>query len=149
MRWLITSVFIIVFTLLPALSVSCGPDDGNGTVLPQDTVRITGVVQDDGTQLDPGSSPQTYEGAKIKIFEAVEAGRYRLSADAPEQIDYESGEMVAEIASGKDGCWQADLEPGMYFVRAFYGDASYSDDVLVKIEAGEKTRLDLKLIHGL
>ena len=148
-RWIIpVSLFVLVFTLSSILSVSCGPEGQNGTEPPQGKGRITGVVRDNEEHLTPGSSPQTYEGALIQIYEAVEAGTYRLSEGAPEQIAYESGELAAEVKSGKGGYWQVDLEPGKYFIRAFYGNASYSDDILVEAEQGKLKKLDLELIHG-
>jgi len=148
-RWIIpVPLFLLLFTLSSMLSVSCGPDGQNGTEPPQGKGRITGVVRDDEEHLAPGSSPQTYEGALIQVYEAVEAGTYRSSEGAPEQIAYESGELAAEVKSGKGGRWEVELEPGKYFIRAFYGDASYSDAILVEVEQGKIKGLDLELIHG-
>jgi len=130
------------------LLISCGPGGQNGTELPQGKGRVTGVVRDNEEHLAPGSSPQTYEGALIQVYEAVEAGRYRLAEGEPEQIAYDSGELVAEVKSGRDGYWQVDLAPGKYFIQAFYGDASYSEDILIEVRSGESRTLDLLLIHG-
>jgi len=148
-RWIIpVPLFLLLFTLSSMLSVSCGPGGQNGTEPPQGKGRVTGVVRDNEEHLAPGSSPQTYEGALIQIYEAVEAGRYRLAEGEPEQIDYETGGLVAEVKSGKGGRWEVELEPGKYFIRAFYGDASYSDEILVEVKAGDAKKLDLELIHG-
>lgn len=148
-NWVIpVSLFVLVFTLGSMLSVSCGPGGQNGTEPPQGKGRITGVVRDNEEHLAPGSSPQTYEGALIQIYKAAEAGRYRLAEGELEQIDYEAGELVAEVKSGKSGRWEVELEPGKYFIRASYGDASYSDDILVEVEQGKVKKLDLELIHG-
>ena len=130
------------------LLVSCGPGGQNGTEPPQGKGRITGVVRDNMEHLAPGSSPKTYEGALIQVCEAVEAGRYRLAEGEPEQIDYETGGLVTEVKSGKGGLWEVELEPGKYFIRAFYGDLSYSGDILIEVKAGDVKKLDLELIHG-
>jgi len=148
-KWIISaSLFILVLTLGSMLSVSCGPDGQNGTEPPQGKGRITGVVRDNEEHLAPGLSPQTYAGALVQVYEAVEAGRYRLAEGEPEQIDYEPGGLVAEVKSGEGGQWEVTLEPGKYFIRAFYGDASYSDEILVEVESGEIKKLDLELLHG-
>ena len=142
------SLFVLALTLGSMLSISCGPNGQNGTEPPQGKGQITGVVRDNEEHLAPGSSPQTYEGALIQVYEAVEAGRYKLAEGEPEQIDYETGDLDAEVKSGKGGLWEVELEPGKYFIRAFYGDTSYSGDVLIEVKSGEVKKLDLELIHG-
>jgi len=79
----------------------------------------------------------------------VEAGTYKLGEGQPEYINYNVGEMVTEVKSGEDGYWQVDLEPGNYFIRAFYGVSSYSGNMLVEVEEGNVTNLNLELIHGI
>jgi len=148
-NWVIpVSLFVLVFTLGSMLSVSCGSGGQGGTDPPQGKGRITGVVRDSEEHLAPGSSPQAYEGILIQVYEAVEAGRYRLAEGEPEQIDYEAGGLVAEVKSGEGGLWEVELEPGKYFIRAFYGDVSYSDNILIEVEQGKVKKLDLELIHG-
>lgn len=117
------------------------PDEPVGTV--------TGVVIDDEAYLPSGATPQTYVGARIEVVKAVAAGAVRQSADAPEQTAYLPGDVVARLTSGEDGRWQVRLPPGTYFIRAFYGDHSYSGDVFVTVEAGTEQRVELKLKHGL
>ena len=149
-RWIIpVSLLLLLFTVSSMLSISCNPSGKNGTELPKDDGQITGVVRDSEEHLAPGSTPQTYEGALIQVYKAVEAGRYRLAEDKPEQIDYETGELVAEVESGEGGRWEVSLEPGKYFIRAFYQDSSYSEEILVEIESGKSKTLDLHLIHGI
>jgi hypothetical protein len=150
-RWIIpvsVSLSLLLFAVSSMLSISCGTGGQNGTEPPQDKGRITGVVRDSEENLAPESTPQTYEGALIQVYKAVEAGRYRLAEDKPEQIDYETGELVTEVESGEGGRWEVELEPGKYFIRAFYGDTSYSGDVLIEVKSGEVKKLDLELIHG-
>jgi len=148
-RWIIpVSLLLLLFAVSSMLSISCSPDGKNGTEPPQDEGQITGVVRDSEENLAPESTPQTYEGALIQVYKAVEAGRYRLAEDEPEQIDYATGDLVAEVESGEGGRWEVSLEPGKYFIRAFYGDTSYSDEILTEVEPGEIKKLDLELVHG-
>ena len=145
-KWkVVASVLILVAVMSCFGAVSC---EGSGSDSETGKGRIYGVVADDEEHLAPGSSPQTYEGALIQVYEAVEGGRYRLAEGEPEQIDYETGGLVAEVKSGEGGLWEVELEPGKYFIRAFYGDASYSDAILTEVEPGEIKKLDLELIHG-
>jgi len=118
-----------------------GPDGPLGTV--------TGVVIDDEAYLSSDVPPQTYAGARIEVVEAVPAGVVKQSANAPEQTTYMPGDMVARLTSGEDGRWQVHLPPGTYFIRAFYGERSYSGDIMVTVEAGTEQRVELKLKHGL
>jgi hypothetical protein len=131
-------LFVVLLLFAAIVPVSCGqnePPEGKG--------RLTGTVRDRDT------TSRTFEGAIIKINRATEAGTYKLSADSPEQSEYETGSPVAEITSGKNGNWQADLEPGKYCVRAFYEDASYSDEIPVDLVEGETKTVDLELVHGM
>ena len=140
---------ILLLIVSGAAAVSCQePNPDDTTNLKPGMGRISGVVTDDTEQLPEGTAVETYEGASIRVHQAVEAGRYRLAEGEPERIDYEAGELVTEVKSGEDGYWQVDLEPGRYFVRAFYGTDSYSGDILIEVGSGDVITLDLKLIHG-
>ena len=110
--------------------------------------RAAGIVVDASDFLPEGATPQTYVGASIVIRRAVEAGTYRVGEEEPEHTNYEAGDIVAETESGEGGYWQADLDPGRYFVRAFYGDSSYSEELLIDIEEGAVLSLRLELLHG-
>ena len=110
--------------------------------------RVAGIVADADEFLPEGATPQTYAGASIVIRKAIEAGTYRVGEEEPEHTSYEAGEIAAETQSGGDGHWQADLEPGKYFVRAFYGESSYSGEHLINIEEGAVLSLRLELLHG-
>lgn len=110
--------------------------------------RAAGTVVDDSDFLPEGATPHTYAGASIVIRRAVEAGTYKISEEAPATINYEAGETVAEAESDEDGYWQLDLDPGKYFVRAFYGESSYSEELLIDIEEGAILNLRLELLHG-
>jgi hypothetical protein len=110
--------------------------------------RAAGIVVDSGDFLPEGATPQTYIGASIVIRRAVEAGTYRVGEEEPEHTNYEAGDIVAEAESGEGGCWQADLDPGRYFIRAFYGQSSYSVELLIDIEEGAVLSLRLELLHG-
>ncbi len=110
--------------------------------------RAAGIVVDHGGFLPEGATPDTYVGASIVINRAVEAGTYKISGEEPEHINYNVGELVAEVESGEHGYWQADLDPGKYFVRAFYGDYSYSEELLIDIEEDAILNLRLELLHG-
>ncbi len=109
---------------------------------------VEGVVMDKEELLSEEVAPQTYEGALVLVHQAVESGTYKLAADEPERTSYESGEEVTELTSGEDGYWQIDLEPGTYFVRAFYGDESYSADVFVEVAPDSVIHVTLELVHG-
>lgn len=126
-----------------------GPDDLDRLGLEPGKGRVIGIVTDNEEYLPEGTTPQTYEGALILVNEGVEAGTYKLGEGQPEYINYNVGEMVTEVKSGEDGYWQVDLEPGNYFIRAFYGVSSYSGDILVEVEEGNVTNLNLELIHGI
>ena len=110
--------------------------------------RAAGVVVDAGSFLPDEATPQTYAGASIVIRRAIEAGTYRVSQEGPEHTNYEAGDIVAEATSGEGGYWEADLDPGKYFIQAFYGESSYSEVVLIDIEAAVILNLRLELIHG-
>jgi hypothetical protein len=110
--------------------------------------RAAGIVVDAGDFLPEGATPQTYVGASIVISRAIEAGTYTVSEEEPEHANYEVGDIVAEVESGKGGHWQVDLDPGKYFVRALYGDSSYSEELLIDIEAAAILDLRLELHHG-
>jgi hypothetical protein len=110
--------------------------------------RAAGIVVDAGSFLPDGAAPQTYAGASVVIRRAVEAGTYTVGGEEPECTNYESGDIVAEAGSGEGGYWQMDLDPGMYFVRAFYGESSYSEELLIGIEEDDVLNLRLELHHG-
>ena len=155
-KWLVRVLTIILLAVsICAGLVACGPcsrnpssDELGGLGLKPGTGRVTGIVVDKGDFLPEGATPQTYEGASIVIYRAVEAGTYKLSGEEPAHISYEVGEMVAEIESKEYGSWQVDLDPGKYFIRAFYGDSSYSESMLVEVDADHVLQLRLELIHG-
>jgi hypothetical protein len=110
--------------------------------------RAVGIVVDAGSFLLEGATPQTYVGASIVIHRAVEAGTYTVGEGEPERTNYEAGDIVAEAESGEGGYWQADLDPGRYFVRAFYGESSYSEELLIDVEKDAILSLRLELLHG-
>jgi len=110
--------------------------------------RAAGIVVDKGDFLPEGETLQTYVGASIVIRRAIEAGTYTVSEEDPEHTNYERGDTVAEVESGAGGHWQMDLEPGKYFVRAFYGESSYSEEWLIDIEEDGILNLRLELLHG-
>ena len=110
--------------------------------------RAAGIVVDAGDFLPKGATPQTYVGASVVVRKAVEAGTYTVGEERPERTSYEAGDLVAEAESGEGGYWQADLDPGRYFVRAFYGEASYSEELLIDIDAATILDLRLELLHG-
>jgi hypothetical protein len=111
--------------------------------------RITGLVTDKKDMLPAGVIVQYYEGAAITIYKAVESGTSKIGTGFPEQKNYGKGDKVTEVKSVKEGKWQVDLEPGMYFIRAFYGKSSYSEEKLLEIKKGETRMLNLELIHGI
>jgi len=155
-RWMVRVSAIILVAVLACVGlVSCclwprdlGTDDLDRLGLDPGKGRVIGIVVDKDEFLPEGATPQTYEGASIVINKAVEAGTYKLSEEEPECINYEVGEMVTEVKSGEDGCWQVNLDPGKYFIRAFYGESSCSGDILVEVEEGNVIHLSLELIHG-
>ncbi len=110
--------------------------------------RAAGIVVDSGDFLPEGATPQTYVGASIVIRRAIEAGIYTVGQEEAERTNYEAGDTVAEGESGEGGYWQVDLDPGMYFIRAFYEESSYSEELLVDIEEGAALDLRLELHHG-
>ena len=110
--------------------------------------RVSGIVVDDDDLLPEGATPHTYEGASIHIYRAVEAGTYKTGGDDPAHINYAMGERVAELESDKHGTWRVDLVPGKYFAQAFYGDSSYSENLLVDVEEAAIVHLRLELLHG-
>ena len=139
---------VVLALILCGLVAGCDRGESSG----QDKVSATGVlagtVVDSPDSLPVDATPQTYPGAVVTVCEAVEAGTYRVSADAPVMVSYESGEDVAEVALCANGVFEIELEPGTYFVRAFYGEQSYSEDMLVEISEGDVTDVTLELIHG-
>ena len=56
---------------------------------------------------------------------------------------------MIEVKSDSSGKWQVELPAGMYFIRAFYGERSYSGDILKKVKDGATSEVTLKLIHGI
>ena len=150
------ALLALLVTLLVVAGASCREPGaaGTGAQEPDDLVPlpdkgvVEGVVMDREESLPEGATSQTYQGASILVYEAVESGTYRVAAGQPERTSYEPGEKVAELTSAEDGYWRIDLEPGTYFVRAFYGPSSYSEEILVEVERGSATHVDLELIHG-
>ena len=110
--------------------------------------RAAGIVVDKDEFLPEGATPHTYAGASVVISRAVEAGTYKISGEEPPSISYEAGELVAEVESEEHGYWQVDLNPGKYFVQAFYGESSYSENMLVNVEESAVLHLRLELLHG-
>ena len=156
-RWIVVASAVVLIAVLVCGGVACswlsprdlGEDDLDRAALDPGKGRIIGVVTDNEEFLPEGATPQTYEGASIRVHRAVESGTYKLWGGGPEGILYDVGEMVAEVKSREDGHWQVDLEPGAYFIRAFYGDRSYSGDILIEVKEGEVEHLTLELIHGI
>jgi len=110
--------------------------------------RAAGIVVDAADFLPEGATPQTYAGASIVIRKAIEAGTYTVGGEEPEHTNYEAGEIAAETQSGEGGYWQADLSPGKYFIQAFYGESSYSEEMLIDIEEDAVVSIGLELLHG-
>jgi len=125
-----------------------GADDAGRLNLQPGMGRVAGIVVDAGDVLPEEATPQTYVGAAIVIRRAIEAGTYRVGEEEPEHTNYEAGDIVAEAESGEGGYWQVDLDPGRYFVRAFYGESSYSEELLIAIEEAVILNLRLELLHG-
>jgi len=123
-------------------------DESSGLGLQLGMGRVAGIVVDAEDFLPEGATAQSYVGASIVIRRAIEAGTYRVGEEGPEQTSYEAGDIVAEAESGEGGYWQANLDPGKYFVRAFYGESSYSEESLIGIEEGAVVTLRLELLHG-
>jgi len=123
-------------------------DESSRLDLQPDMGRAAGIVVDSDDFLPEGATAQTYVGASVVFRRAVEAGTYRVGEEEPEHTNYEAGDTVAEAESGEGGYWQVDLDPGRYFVRAFYGESSYSEEVLIDIEEGAVLSLRLELLHG-
>jgi len=150
-KWVVAALGISLLAILiisRAPSRHPGANESGRLNLEPGLGRVAGVVLDSGDDIPEGSSPQFYEGALIVIHRALEAGTYKTSGEEPEQVNYEVGELVAEIESGELGCWQADLDPGKYFIRAFYGESSYSEELLIDIDAATILDLRLELLHG-
>jgi len=152
-KWSVrVSAIILLAVSICAGLVSCGPCPRDVSAdklgLEPGTGRVTGIVVDNGDFLPEGATAQTYEGASIVIYKAVEAGTYQVSGDEPAYVSYEAGETVVELKSEEHGYWQIDLNPGKYFIRAFYGVSSYSENVLVDIEEADVLHLRLELLHG-
>jgi len=131
----------------PGVADTAAQEPGDSGQQPDKGV-VEGVVVDKDEFLSGEATPQTYEGASILVHQAVESGTYKVAAGQPERISYEPGENVAELTSGEDGYWQIDLEPGTYFVRAFYGDESYSADIFLEVAPDSVTHVTLELLHG-
>ncbi|MBN1192042.1 MAG: hypothetical protein JXA46_19980 [Dehalococcoidales bacterium] len=150
-------IFLSVFLVLALVctgAISCRPSE---TVTEKATTQpaqlagkgaLIGIVTDEEANLAPDVKPQRYSGASIRIHQAVATGTYRLGETCPENTSYNIGDPVTEVISGNDGKWQVELPAGMYFIRAFYGERSYSGDILVEIRDGAVTEVTLKLIHG-
>jgi hypothetical protein len=129
-------------------AAATGAQEPGGSGPEPDRGVVEGVVVDKDEFLSEETTPQTYEGASILIHQAVESGTCKVAAGQPERTSYEPGQEVAELTSGEDGYWQIDLEPGTYFVRAFYGDGSYSADVFLDVAPDSVTHVTLELVHG-
>jgi hypothetical protein len=135
-----SSVFVLLLLSIGIVTSCCAPDTGVG--------KVSGVVTDDERYLPQGTKAQTYEGASISIYKAVEAGTYKLSEGAPVTKNFELGDPVKQVVSGKGGAWEAELPAGKYFIRAFVGKQSHSGDILVEVIKGSTVKLDIKLISG-
>lgn len=148
---------LLPYAIIAALFVSgsgCQRDIGepplaSGPQTAESMGCITGVVTDNETHLPKETMPQTYQGASISVCRAVVSGTYKTSVESPEQTSYTIGGEVARFSSGEGGEFQIEVEAGMYFIRAFYGERSYSGDMLVEVKAGNTTNITLKLIHGI
>ena len=133
--------------LLSASGCDVGDSDDSHSALSMGS--LTGIVADDEELPDEGESPQTYEGASVRVVQAIEAGTYRLSADSPVRVSYNPGDVVVEMTTDKQGSFFVALEAGAYFVQAFHGDRSYSGKQFVEIVEGETTEVLLGLTHGI
>lgn len=152
-KWIVLVLGVVLVVILAYIGAACqpkelSPDNIDRIGLDSDKGRVMGIVTDKEELLPEGTTPQAYEGATILVNEAVEAGTYKVSADAPERINYIAGKEVAKVRSGKDGYWQIDLEPGKYFIRAFYGQRSYSEDIFIEVREGGEEHIVIELIHG-
>jgi len=152
---------VIIWSMIAVAIIVCSgvisgcqkPDTGTGktgSTLGSDvgTGKIAGVVTDSEISLPKGAAAQKYQGASISIHQAVEAGTYKLAEGLPEMKNYDVGDLVREVTSGKDGYWEVELPSGKYFIRAFLGERVYSGDIFVKVKKGETVKLDIKLISG-
>lgn len=113
---------------------------GNGT--------LTGVVTDDPVTKPPGTAAKTYPGISVIVHQAVAAGSYRTSAEAPMKTAYQTGPQMAETLTGKDGRFSLSLPPGFYMVRGAGGEKIYASGVLAEIKAGQATEITLHLNFG-
>lgn len=149
------STVLILIVLFCSGVISCqtpGADTGNDTTPPTQTGgkgTVSGIVTDEEVHLSPGVKPQMYSGVSIRIHQAVEAGTSRQCSTCPELTNYNVGDRVTEVQSDNDGKWQVELPAGMYFIRASYGERSYSGDIVVEIRSGATTEVTLKLFHGI
>ena len=147
-RWIVIVSGVILVAVLACVGAACQPEGLDTDDIGLNKGKVMGIVTDKEELLPEGTTPQTYKGASILVNEAVESGTYKLSADTPERINYIAGEEVVRVKSGKDGYWQIELEPGMYFIRAFYGDRSYSENILIEVREGGEEHIVIELIHG-
>jgi hypothetical protein len=89
-----------------------------------------------------------YSGAKVAIYQAVEAGTTKMGEGFPELINYNKGNKVAELLTDDNGIFLIELPPGVYFVAVFYSVSSYSGDLVIELdENGEQ--IGIGLIHGI
>ena len=131
-------------TLLPG----CDGDGPSGLNHADTTGVLAGTVVDSPVSLPDDATLRSYPGAVVTVSEAIEAGTYKVSAESPVMVSYEHGEDVVELIAGAEGAWEVELSPGTYFVRAFFGEQSYSEDVMVEVVEGDVTDVTLELIHG-
>ncbi|MBN1857360.1 MAG: hypothetical protein JW846_10475 [Dehalococcoidia bacterium] len=142
------ALFALLAFSVFGLFLGCDRGESSGQQQVNAREVLSGVVVDSPVSLSSGATPLSYPGAVVTVCEAIESGTCRVSADAPLTVSYEPGDEVAEVTSGADGTWEVELPPGTYFVRALFGEQSYSEDVLVEVVEEETVVVTLELIHG-
>lgn len=157
---------IIAGTLLFALTACSYPPKNNDSSsvntnfvqFDEDLPKVTlqGVVVD--ADMDLGINFLEYEkalteeikyaGAKVTIHQAIESGMTKMGEGFPEVINYNKGNKVAELLTDNNGSFQIELPLGVYFIAVFYGQSSYSGDIIIELdEKGEP--VGIGLIHGI
>lgn len=89
-----------------------------------------------------------YASAKVTIYQAIEAGTTKVGEGYPEVINYNKGNKVAELLTDSDGFFQVELPPGVYFIAVFYGQSSYSENIILEL-GEEQVQIGIGLIHGI
>jgi hypothetical protein len=160
-------LIIIVILLFALTACSYPPNDADISDDEEDTIifsedlpraLLTGVVVDaEITEFgimnffeyeEALTAEIKYSGAKVAIYQAVEAGTTKMGEGFPELINYNKGNKVAELLTDDNGIFLIELPPGVYFVAVFYSVSSYSGDLVIELdENGEQ--IGIGLIHGI